>query len=58
MTPKMANDYDVVVVAVSHDSYLENKEDEYLNMTKSDAFLFDIKGIMKGKINNMPYYSL
>ena len=58
MTPSTKNDYDAVIVAVSHDAYMNLEETDYNMMMKPDAFMMDIKGIMKDKITGMDYFSL
>ncbi|MDD3878234.1 MAG: nucleotide sugar dehydrogenase [Bacteroidales bacterium] len=60
LAPKIRNDYDAVIVAVSHKEYLEFTEDYFHGlMGMSDkAILFDIKGIYRNKINKINYWSL
>ena len=58
MRPTPATDYDVVVVAVSHEEYMNLTEEDFLKMCKSDALFVDIKGIKRGQIEKMIYCSL
>jgi len=58
MRPVPANDYDAVVVAVSHEEYTEMKEADFQKMCKSNALFVDVKGIKRGSINSMNYCSL
>jgi len=58
MRPTPANDYDVVVVAVSHNEYTALTEKDFLQMTKPNALFVDIKGIKRGEIEEMIYCSL
>jgi len=58
LTPNIESDYDAVILAVSHQEYMELTEENIATMAKSDAFVMDIKGIMKDKIYNMGYFSL
>ncbi|MEM9819892.1 MAG: nucleotide sugar dehydrogenase [Bacteroidota bacterium] len=58
MTPTLRGKYDAVIVAVSHQAYMEMEESDYQMMMKPDAFMMDIKGIMKDKITGMDYFSL
>ncbi len=58
MTPETRNDYDAVIIAVSHHAYMNMEEEDYHKMMNKDAFVMDIKGIMKDKMNGMNYFSL
>lgn len=53
-----ANDYDVVVAAVSHDKYLNLNEDYFKSITTDNALFVDIKGTYRSKINKLDYWSL
>lgn len=50
--------YDVIVVAVNHDEYLDLTEDDFVSISGRDALLMDVKGIYRGKINKLVYWSL
>jgi UDP-N-acetyl-D-galactosamine dehydrogenase len=50
--------YDAIVVAVNHDEYLDLTEDYFTSIAAEDALLMDIKGIYRGKINKLIYWSL
>jgi UDP-N-acetyl-D-galactosamine dehydrogenase len=51
--------YDAVIVAVSHKEYLNLTEEYFKTLTTSpDAFLADIKGLYRGKIQTLSYWSL
>ena len=53
------NDYDAVIVAVNHAAYKNHTEADFRALMKDDLGVFvDIKGIFKGKIENMDYWSL
>jgi UDP-N-acetyl-D-galactosamine dehydrogenase len=56
---KPENNYDAVIVAVSHKQYLEFSENDFLALSAEDGILVDIKGIykqyMEGKLE---YWSL
>lgn len=58
LRPSMDNDYDAVIVAVSHDEYQALTETDLNNICTPNAFVMDLKGIMKGKITEMGYFSL
>lgn len=51
------NNYDAVVVAVNHKPYLELEEKDFLQMTKDNGILIDIKGIYRNKIKTLTYWS-
>ena len=51
--------YDAVIVAVSHKEYLNLTEEYFKTLTTSpDAILADIKGLYRGKIQTLSYWSL
>lgn len=54
-----ANDYDAIIVAVNHKDYKSMSEEDFRNLMRDDKGVFvDVKGIFKGKINNLEYWSL
>lgn len=55
---KASSNYDVIVCAVSHNEYLNLKEEDFLSMSDKTGLLFDIKGVYRGKIKTMTYKSL
>ncbi len=52
------NDYDAVVVAVNHCEYKNLEETDFRKLTCEDALIVDLKGILRGKIQNLKYWSL
>lgn len=59
LTDKPANDYDAIVVAVNHKPYLAYSEADFKNMLKGGkGILADLKGVFRGKINDLTYWSL
>lgn len=58
LTQELGNNYDAIVLAVSHREYLELDEDYFKKLSSDDSVLFDIKGIYRGKINKLKYWSL
>jgi UDP-N-acetyl-D-galactosamine dehydrogenase len=58
MSTEPTKDYDVVIVAVSHDKYLDLNEDYYKTITTKNALFVDIKGNYRNKIKNLTYWSL
>ena len=50
--------YDAVVVAVNHKEYLGFDEAYYKSILSDGGILVDVKGILRGKIKNLNYWSL
>ncbi|MEL6865452.1 MAG: nucleotide sugar dehydrogenase [Bacteroidota bacterium] len=55
---QVSSNYDAIVLTVSHDHYKELSEAYYQGMSTEDALLFDVKGIMRGQVKHMRYFSL
>lgn len=55
-----AGNYDAVIVAVMHDAFASYDEEKLSSLMKNDgkAILFDLKGLYKGKIKKITYWSL
>ena len=59
LTSATASDYDAVIVAVNHKEYEALTENDFKAMMKDNKGVFiDVKGIYKGKINELEYWSL
>lgn len=58
LTAKPGNDYDAIVVAVNHKEYKDLLESDFKKMTKDEALIVDLKGILNGKIKDLKYWSL
>jgi UDP-N-acetyl-D-galactosamine dehydrogenase len=58
LVEKAATNYDAVIVAVSHAQYINLTEDYFRSITNAKAILVDVKGIFRGKIKEMTYWSL
>lgn len=52
------NNYDAVIVAVSHQEYLTLEETYFQSLTYENAILVDVKGIYRDKICSLKYWSL
>lgn len=53
------NDYDAIIVAVNHKEYAQLTEADFKAMLKDDLGVFvDVKGIFRGKIKDLEYWSL
>ena len=55
---KINNDYQAIIVAVNHKQYLTYDEDFFKSLSGENGILVDIKGIYKGKISDLTYWSL
>lgn len=56
---EIGKDYDAVIVAVNHKDYKNLDEDYFKSLMKDSRGVFvDIKGIYKGKIKDLEYWSL
>jgi UDP-N-acetyl-D-glucosamine/UDP-N-acetyl-D-galactosamine dehydrogenase len=53
-----SNDYDAVIVAVSHKPYLDFDESYFKGLMNKNGILVDLKGIYRKKIREMIYWSL
>lgn len=52
------DDYDVVIVAVSHQPYLELTEEYFKGITGNQGILIDVKGIYRNRVKDLVYWSL
>ncbi|MEY4111284.1 MAG: hypothetical protein RLZZ46_1640 [Bacteroidota bacterium] len=50
--------YDAVIVAVNHQEYKSLDENYFAGILNKDAILVDIKGMYRGKIKSLNYWSL
>jgi len=58
LAPQPGNNYDAIIVAVNHKAYSQFDESYFRNIAASKAVFIDIKGIYRGKITTMDYWSL
>lgn len=58
LTEELRNDYDAVIVAVSHKNYKNMTEEHFLSITNKQAVFGDVKGVFQGRITQMDYWSL
>ena len=54
----ISNDYDVIIIAVSHKNYIDLNADYFVSITKPHALIADLKGLYKDKITSRAYWSL
>ena len=50
--------YDAVILAVNHKEYLDLEESYFTSLCTDKALFMDIKGIFRGRINKLKYWSL
>jgi UDP-N-acetyl-D-galactosamine dehydrogenase len=55
---KNGKNYNAIVVAVNHKEYLDLDEDYFKSVLGENGILVDIKGIYRGKIKDIIYWSL
>ncbi len=55
---KPSGKYDAVILAVGHDEYTNLDESYFTPLLNKDGILVDVKGILRGKINKLSYWSL
>lgn len=55
---KPSGTYDAVIIAVSHKQYDDLTEEYFKKLTNEKAILVDVKGIYRGKIKELTYWSL
>jgi len=55
---KPSGKYDAVILAVQHKDYLNLTEDYFKSILIDNGLFVDLKGVFKGKINKLDYWSL
>jgi len=58
LVDQVGNDYDAVIVAVSHDKYLDLDENYFKSISSENGIVVDIKSIYRNKINELSYWTL
>lgn len=58
LNTEVGNDYDAIILAVSHNKYKEKTEEYFSSLSKNDAIFADLKGIYRNKIKKLEYWSL
>lgn len=59
LTEAASGNYDAIIVAVNHKEYKNMSEDQFKALLKNGKGVFvDVKGIFKGKIKDLEYWSL
>ena len=58
LSEKDQGPYDAIILAVNHTQYTDIPEEEFLKRAADNAIFVDVKGIYRGKIHKMDYWSL
>jgi len=58
LTTNISNDYDGIVLAVNHKEYRNLTEDYFKTLCSNSGVFIDVKGIYRGKIKDLVYWSL
>ena len=58
MSKEPTGKYDAIIVAVNHRPYMELTEDYFKGISAENGILVDVKGVMRGKIKDLTYWSL
>ena len=54
----ISDDYNAVVIAVSHDNFMNLDEEYFKSITTKNAIVVDVKGLYRDKIKDLTYWSL
>lgn len=55
---EIRNNYDAVILAVNHNSYLELDQSYFKSLMKDNGLLYDVKGVLRDQVNDIKYLSL
>ncbi|MEO6669235.1 MAG: nucleotide sugar dehydrogenase [Ferruginibacter sp.] len=58
LTPELSNDYDAVIVTVTHNAYKDLDDAYFTSITKPHAMIADLKGKYRNLIKSRTYWSL
>ena len=58
LSPSIEGPYHSIVVAVNHKEYSELDEDYFRSISHEGAVFADLKGVFRGKIEHLNYWSL
>lgn len=58
MSKEPTGKYDAIIVAVNHKPYMELTEVYFKGISAENGILVDVKGVMRGKIKDLTYWSL
>jgi len=58
LTKQLTPPYDAIIIAVTHDEYLNLEESYFQSIATDTAVIVDVKGAYRNKINTLAYWSL
>jgi len=58
ITPQIGEQYDAVILAVNHREYEQLDETYFKSICTDHAVVVDIKGVLRGKINDLKYWCI
>ena len=58
LADEITSGYDGIILAVAHDEYKNKPQSWFKSICNEHAFLLDLKGIYRDKINELEYWSL
>ncbi|MBO4613483.1 MAG: nucleotide sugar dehydrogenase [Bacteroidales bacterium] len=58
MSKEPTGKYDAIIVAVNHRPYMELDENYFKSISAENGILVDVKGVLRGKIKDLKYWSL
>jgi UDP-N-acetyl-D-galactosamine dehydrogenase len=58
LVDKPTGKYNAVIVAVNHSDFMKLNETDFENLLEKDGIFIDVKGVFRGKINKLEYWSL
>ena len=58
LVKSLGKNYDAIIIAVNHNEFKNLNEEWFASALSKDGLVVDIKGILKGKIKNLNYWSL
>ncbi|MFM7217328.1 MAG: nucleotide sugar dehydrogenase [Bacteroidota bacterium] len=58
LTEKISNDYDAIIITVGHKEYMAHDASWFRQHLVKDGIVVDLKGIFKGKLEDISYWSL
>lgn len=58
LTKNISGNYDAIIITVNHKEFVEMDENYFSKISAPNGILVDLKGIFRGKIKKMAYWSL
>jgi len=58
LVDELRTDYDAIIAAVNHEQFMVLDEDFFIKHSAKNGVVVDVKGILRGKISKLNYWSL